>query len=63
MSHRSSSTVALNEVKAWAVNGSSTTTYCDVVTPSSMWHPRDERRTPTTTFQSVVKQVGTAASA
>jgi hypothetical protein len=55
--------VALNEVKAWAVNGSSTTTYCDVVTPSSTWHPRDERRTPTMAFWSVVKQVGTAARA
>jgi hypothetical protein len=63
MSHRSSSTVALNGVKVRAVNGLSTATYCNVVTPSSMWHQRDERWTPTMAFRSIVKQVGTTASA
>jgi hypothetical protein len=41
----------------------STATYCDVVTPSSTWHHRDERRTPTMAFRSTVKQVGMAANA
>jgi hypothetical protein len=63
MSHRSSSTKALDEVKAQVVSWSSTATYCNVVTPLSMWHPRNERRTPTMTFRLVAKQVGKAASA
>jgi hypothetical protein len=63
MSHRSSSTMALDEVKAWVVSWSSTATYCNVVTPLSMWHPHDERRTSPTAFQPVAKQVGKAASA
>jgi hypothetical protein len=63
MSHRNSSIVALNGVKARAVNGLSTATYYGVVTPSSTWHHRDERRTPTMALRPIVKQVGTTASA
>jgi hypothetical protein len=55
--------MALNGVKAQAVNGLSTATYCDVVTPSSTWHHRDERRTLTMAFWPIVKQVGMVASA
>jgi hypothetical protein len=56
------STVVLNGVRSrgskWVVHYD----YCDVVTPSSTWHHRKERRTPMMAFQPIVKQVGTASS-
>jgi hypothetical protein len=40
MSHRSSSTMALNGVRAQDNDWLSTTTYCDVVRWSMAWHDR-----------------------
>jgi hypothetical protein len=61
VSHWSATVVALGEVRPLAINGLSTTTYCNVVMSPSTWHPRGERRTPTRTSRPVVKQVGTVA--
>jgi hypothetical protein len=62
MSHRSSSIMELNGVRSRGSKWLSTTTYCDVVTPSSMWHHHEGRQTPTTASWPIVKQVGTVAS-
>jgi hypothetical protein len=64
MSHWSSSTVALNGVKAQGSNYSSTATYCDVVLWCLAWHNRGKRRSwRRRSCDHVAGQVGTARPA
>jgi hypothetical protein len=62
VSHRSTATVALNKVKTQVADGLSTTTYYNVVTSPSMWHPCGKWQTPVMASRSVARQVGTVAS-
>jgi hypothetical protein len=62
VSHWSTASVALDKVKTQAADGLSTTTYCDVVTSPSTWHPCGKWRNPAMASRLVAGQVGTVAS-
>jgi hypothetical protein len=62
VSHRTTTTVALNKVKTQAADGLSTVTYCDVVTSPSTWHLCGKRQTPAMASRPVMRQVGTVAN-